>query len=472
MTTTRRRAAGPTRIFVSALAMSALLVSALTGCSLFPDPPEALVRQASRAAAEIGALSGVASATSDVVARDEKDHPGDWVVSIRVHTSTVEGLTTAPGPVLEAVHRIDLRRAYRVNVTLDVPGAAGLAPVWIRGLGEEQPARAAGPDVIEAADLLRRLPLAKRVTFESGTGTVSLTDRAARGPSPLAAAAAALRGIAGLGGGALTAVAVLWPDGDQRESRSIEVTPAAPSEALAAVLDHLASRDDVTWVTGDENRPDLSGTHSSVEPQGSRPTLSIESARPEADAQAVASAGDPAADRGERPRTAFDVHDANRSRSVQGFVGLPVGSAAPGQTWEELLAPAPDPAAMEDQLARYEDDVLGFLQRTVSVASAAGDLQPDVQPGSCVGGGGDAVYGSLLLPLWHDPASTNESVERAFAAIIADWARAGLAPRDRAMGTEFWAPDGSRPASAGIAEASIRGTTDGIRIAVVSLCAE
>lgn len=472
MSTTRRRAPGPPCILLSALVASALLVSALTGCSLFPDPPEALVQQASRAAAEIGALSGVASATSDVVARDEKDHPGDWIVSIRVHTNTVEGLTTAPEPVLDAVQRVDLRRAYRVNVTLDVPGGAGLAPVRISGLGEEQPARAAGPDVIEPADLLRRLPLAKRVTFESSTGTVSLTDPAAHGSSPLAAAAGALRSVAGLGGGALTAVAALWPDGDQRMSRSIEVTPAAPSEALAAVLDHLASRDDVTWINSDDNRPDVSGTHSFVDPQGSRPTLSIETAHPEADAQAVASAVDPAADRGERPRTAFDLHDANRSHSVQGFVGLPVGSAAPGQTWEELLAPVRDPAAMEDQLAQHEDDVRGFLQRAASVASAPSDLHLSVQPGACVGGGGEAVHGSVSLPLWHDPTSTDESVGRAFAAITTDWARAGLAPRDRAMGTDFWAPDGSRPASAGIAQASIRGTMDGIRIEAVSLCAE
>lgn len=471
MTTTRRRPTRSPRILVPALVVCALLVSALTGCSLFPDPPEALVRHASRAASEIGALSGVASATSDVVARDEKDHPGDWVVSIRVRTSTVDGLTAAPGPVLDEVHRLDLQRAYRVNVTLDVPGAAGFAPVWISGLGEERP-MLAGPDVIEAADLLRRLPLAKRVTFESATGTVSLTDPAAHGSSPLGAAADALRSITGLGGGALTAVAVLWPDGDQRMSRSIEVTPAAPSEALAAVIDHLASRDDVTWINSEENRPDVSETHPSLDPRGSRPTLSIESAHPEADAQAIAGAVDHAADRGERPRTAFDVHDANRSHSVQGFAGLPVGSAAPGQTWEELLAPAPDPAAMEDQLAQYEDDVRGFLQRTVSVASAPGDLQLSVQPGSCVGGSGEAVHGSLSLPLRHDPTSTDESVGRAFAAITADWARAGLAPRDRAMGTDFWAPDGSRPASAGIAEASIRGTTDGIRIEVVSLCAE
>lgn len=425
--------------------------------------------QASRAADEIRSLSGIASATSDVVARDGKDHPGDWVVTIVAHARAADRLGTTPGPVLDAMRRSEFGRAYRVTVILDVPGTVGFAPVRISGLGEEQAFVPAGPGVVDAADRLRRLPLAKRIDFESGTGTVTLTESAAHRPSPLAEAIVALRSVAGLGSGALTVIDVLWPE-DQHAARSIEVAPSAPSDTVVALLDEAASQHDVTRIDARENRPDVNGTSPDANPQGSRPTLAIESARPEILARALAAAADPAAERGERPRTAFDVFDEDRSNSVQGFVGSLRGSAAAGPTWDDLLAPAPDLVARAESLKEYEDAVRSFLQRATSLSPAPGDARPDIRRGPCVTGDGEAVRGSVLLRLWHDPNATDESVGDAFASITADWARAGLAPRDRALGTDFWAPDDIRAGPPGIAQASIRGTTEGLRIEAVSQC--
>jgi len=457
------------------LLAAALVGGVLAGCSLFDPgpPPEALVARANAVAAEVRGVGGVKSARAEVSSRDPKDHPADWVVRVDSEAADPSGLSALTGRLAELVRSADLKGAWSVDLRLSVPGGSGLAPVRL-----ERDIRAAVPPtteppaveaVVAAADGLRRLPSAGSVLLSRAEVGFELGPRAARGAAPLATAAGELRSLPGFGSGALDAVTVAWRRDGVRDGdpRSVDVSASAPSEGLVAVIDRLTARADVAWLTARDSR------------DFTRPSLTVTSGRPELDALALAAATDPEADAGRRPRTAFSASlVGDRDSDFEGYVGLPLASPEPALTWEQLRpatpTPAPaagptlDPAEAEQQVDAYRGAVDTFLRAAASASGTAPEPRIDVT--GCDAGTGSSVQGEVLLPVWEAPDATEESVEAAFARITDSWAAAGLRRSDRAMGTDYWTPASSAGTVATLSRASIRGTTEGIRVRATSPC--
>jgi hypothetical protein len=302
---------------------------------------------------------------------------------------------------------------------------------------------------------LRRSAVVGRVSGAPGEPVVALAADVAAGPAPLARAAAAVRSVPNVG-----IVQVYWDAGDERQ-RTVDVTSDAPSDALVGALDAIAVRPDASWLLSVERR----------DATAARPDLTVESLQPETDATALAGASDPPADRGERPRTSFTVREPGSDSQITGYVGLPLGSSEPELTWQRLdeAATATDPDELTRMSADDERTVRDFL--LASARAAGSTVEPDIRTFECDGGAGaQATIGSMLIPLWSDPDATTESVNRAFDDIGASWTKAGLVPRERALGTDIWGPATPGKGPAAIDTARIRGTTEGIRIYLTGVC--
>ncbi|NQX35514.1 hypothetical protein [Herbiconiux sp. VKM Ac-2851] len=220
-----------TRLTAILLVLSSIALG-VTGCSwLRSDPPEALQKQAEAAALALGSLDGVAAARGEVQDRDLMDHHGDWIVSIVVDAADSDGLTRLPAAVRATAGPATFSGAYRVDITLTVPGGPGIAPVTVTTLGDPLPADGSPPDELAATELLRRLPLAAAVSTDSFGPTVTLTEPAAAAVP--ADVEAAVRALPGFGIGALAAVTLLWP-GDDGRSVQLSAPPASASPAPTA----------------------------------------------------------------------------------------------------------------------------------------------------------------------------------------------------------------------------------------------
>ncbi|RDV44584.1 hypothetical protein DOE76_12585 [Leifsonia sp. ku-ls] len=455
---------------IASLLVAASVGAMFAGCSLWHTPPEALVARADAVAAEVRRLPGVVEATAEVASRDSKDHPADWVVTVGVKAADAGQLTTLPAAVADSAGWAGLGTAWSIGYRLSVPGSARLAPVLLeQSMLAGRAAPATREAVVAAADAVRRLPSAGSVAFAASGGSLALTKRAALGPTPLATAAAELHALPGFGTDALSSIDVTWrrdgPGGPL--PRSVTVAATGPSGALVTAIGRLAARADVAWISATDNR------------DGTRPLLGVATAHPDQDGADLAAAADPAAEEGRRPRTRFRAESgSDGERSVTGYVGLPPGSPEPPLTWAQLRpgTPAAEPHDVPEPargLDASRSEVDAFLRAAAATASPSGPgvpPSPRVDTTGCDTGAGSSVQAELLLPLWEAPDATEQSLQAAFDRITASWAAAGFQRGDRAMGTDYWMP--AAGSASGLRWASIRGTAEGLRVRVASVCSE
>lgn len=349
---------------------------------------------------------------------------GAWTVTIHVRLRTAGDLTAAAAAAA-TLDATPFTAAKEVMLETIVPEGRGLAPVTISD-ARSQRGTSRFPAALEAADAVRRMPVAGQVDIRSGVLSV--------GSAPLVGTVEALRGIPGFGSGQLTRVTVELPPHATSSSGSVEIAADGPSMELLGALDQLAGQPQVSRIVHTEQRTD------------ERPRLDIETSDPESVARLLTSVTD-AADRSPRPRTAFSARAAEGASALNGFVGLPLAGDDP-----------PPPASEADPiLASYEAELRTFLQKTANADAAA-----------CTIADGRGVQCEVILALWHDPDMTEETVEARYAAITAAWQRAGLVGEGRALGTELWGRGPHFPGPAGVHSARIRGTANGIRVTVES----
>lgn len=500
---------------LSAVLAAVLLVGA-SGCTfLFPQPPADLVDAAKAAAASLADLEGVDSAEASVSARDSKDHPNDWIVTIAVSASDPSGLTTVPVEITREIGRFDLWKAFSVDVSLTTPGDRRLPETRVQTLclSFEQPNSAPGfqaecttTNDLETIDAARRLAGVDSVTYvPAPEGVLSLTFSAGLS-HPAAALTQRARSLPGFGSGALTLVRVVWPGGAADDRRSVEVSTSGPSAEVISALDDLAARAGVRSLSSTESL------------RGTRPSIDVESTDFEREARTLIGTLDPAADRGERPRTSFSVvapdlysntDDPNRTRQAYGYVGLEgslrTGSdadlqgPAPDSGWPNRFSPPTQPEAttappppvppadippaertrLDQALAPYGEDLLGFLSEASDNAGVAPASPPTTEFTDCSAieaGAGYRLSTHVMLPVWSLPAETNDSVNARFAAVTAAWSEAGLYASDRASGLDTWTRGGHHPGGSpvtlpdGVVGATIRGTAEGFSITAYSPC--
>ncbi|MEN2741837.1 hypothetical protein ABCS02_28965 [Microbacterium sp. X-17] len=395
----------PPRRPLALLSVIAALASLLTGCAPRTEPPSELAEAAARVAREVRGQPGVESARSSVTGGYSG---GAWTVAIHVRLRTAGDLTTAAATAAATLDATPFTAAEDVILEAVVPEGRGLAPVTISD-ARSQRGTARLPAALEAADALRRMPVAERVDIKSEVLSV--------GSAPLVSTAEALRGIPGFGTGQLTRVTVELPPHATSRSGSVEIAADGPSLELLGALDQLAAQPQVSRIVHTEQRTD------------ERPRVDIETSDPESVARLLTSVTD-VADRLARPRTAFSARAADSASALNGFVGLPLAG-------EDPPPPADEAGPI---LATYEAELRTFLQQTADSDAAA-----------CTIADGRGVQCEVILPLWHDPDMTEESVEARYAA-----------------GTELWGRGPDFPGPAGVHSARIRGTTDGIRVTVES----
>jgi hypothetical protein len=175
------------------------------------------------------------------------------------------------------------------------------------------------------------------------------------------------------------------------------------------------------------------------------------------------------------PRAAFVVTFSTEQTglvTVNGFVGLPVGSADPGDGLNPVpladpSAPAVPPETPEELAARLAADqvaVAQFLDAAGDVAGIRGT--PTIQTMACETNGvptGRQVTGSVVIPIFE----VADTADEAYARITISWAKAGLGSGESAMGREYFVATSK---SAVVQRASIRGKEEGLSITVEGRC--
>lgn len=421
----RRSGRGAVRRLL-AIALGAAVLLATAGCSwLVPDPPDDVVAKAEAYAAQIRDLPGVDSAEARVTAVDPKDKPNEWRTAVRVIATGADDLPLLPG----AVSAIRAPSGLISRVTIDFPAAQGIAALT---LGSFDSAAVQRAGVLRALSAVRSVAVTEwgsGVTVGAGT---SLTE-----------AAALIRGTGTLTTDPFDAVHV----GHESGKGNAEISQAGPSDPLLRFIDKLVADPAVRFAD-------------SAEPseQSARPLVRVGAADPDSVAAALAGlAGD---EREGRPRTAFGVSDEDAP--IRGFVGLPLDSPEPDDLVPPPVPPTPDEeAARAAALAEYELQVGAFLD---DAAEAAGiPTTPEVFVTDCeTPATGSRVQGMLLI----DVFAQADSADPAYDAITSAWEKKGYTHSDQALGTAVYAPITSQP----VAQATIRGTSDGIRISAFSPC--
>jgi len=465
MTIVRRTAEAfdPRRVMLALLLAASLTV--LTGCSWFA-PPKEVSAEARDLAAQIRAIDGVTQVDVDVHSRDAKDHPNDWNFRFTIGTSNSGSIDTVPA----AVHAITgTASVYGVSVALDVPATRDVAPVVLRNLSAAS---------VQAAMELRILPEVTAVDVGAsypGTTVVKSDD------ASLAQTAASLRTVTGFGADEslteydpLHSITVLWDGYRENSQHSVEIGSTGPSIPVLDVLDQLGMDPTVNRIYA------LEGGMWGLAPE--RPAIDITVDRPAAVVTLLSGTADPAAEAGLRPRTAFRVTTGTTASAAEpdGYVGMPIGSEEPrdlpappvqsdpvtsGSVTDDIppveWAPSTDPAVLA-QLDTLTVEVKTFLHNAQGLSGVAAEFTTNVGPCETPGGG-SVVTAYVVLPIFEIVDSAND----AFSAIVGDWERSGLNRADRALGLDIY----SNPsADAVIAQATIRGTTEGINIGVTSRC--
>jgi len=124
-----------------------------------------------------------------------------------------------------------------------------------------------------------------------------------------------------------------------------------------------------------------------------------------------------------------------------------------------------DEAALATQLAADTESVTHFLLAAAEAAGIPGiPAAPDVFAGQCSNPDTlSQLQGTLLLPVF----DYVDSADDAYDAITASWEADGYTSSDQAMGTAIYSPITDQP----VVQASIRGTSEGIRVTAMTACA-
>jgi hypothetical protein len=448
--------------------IAALLVAAstfaLAGCTWF-DPPQEVSAEAETLASQIRALDGVAEVDVDVRSRDIKDHAGDWIFYFRISTTNSKELQSAPSAI-EAV--TNQATVYGVDVAVELPASIGVAPVVLRDLSAT---------TVRAAGELRALPEVTAVTVggDYGGTTVDKSPDAS-----LAEAAAALRSVTGFGDDTsltgydpLRTITIQWDGAVKNTSHFVEIGATGPSDPVLRALDWLGADSSVDRIYAVEEGSGWSPTH--------RPTIEISADSVRDVVHRLTTTVDPAAEAGLHPRTAFRVTIAPGAE-YDGYVGLPLGSAEPqdlpapptppvppepvvGELAPTVAAPewvpSTDPAVLA-RLTELTGEVEAFLHNAEALSGVTAEISTNAGP-CATAGLQSSVTGYIVLPIY----DIVDSADAAFAAIVGDWVHSGLNRSDRAMGLDIYS---NRSAHAVIVDATIRGTTEGIRVSATSVC--
>jgi len=408
------------RHLLSTLLAAVLLLSA-AGCSLFPEPPAAFVGAASKFEEEIRALPGVASATAEVRDVDPKDKPGQFYLSLVVTATNSDGLTTLP----DLLSAIQPPAGLEVRQTLNVPAGPQVAKVSLNNSRD-----------VARAKALRVLPFVTSVRLDDGVDSVQVSEGV-----ELAPAIAALRESGTLTADPFDSVSLAWDASDL----NVSVSMAGPSAALVEYFENAQLQLD--QVSSSEPRDWLP-----------RPIVNLVAPNPDLVAKALSElVGDELEG---RPRTAFSVYSDTQEAS--GYVGLPLGSPKPDDlTTTDSVPPPVDEEVRATQIAADTRVVTDFLLDTAKASGIPGT--PEMFVGSCASpDNSPQVQGALLLPVF----DFTNSAEPAYAAVTKSWEAVGYIHSEQATGTAIFTPQGKQP----IVQATVRGTSDGIRISAMAAC--
>lgn len=394
----------------------------LAGCAwAHPEPPARIVTAAAAYAQQLEGLTGVASATAEVEAVDPKDRPDEWFVRVSVEADSAELIATLP----DAISGIRSPSGAETTFAVVFPSEDGIAPVTLSDLSGASR---------ERAMLLSTIPAVIGVSVGAEGSSVILSA-----DTTLVEAATLLRDSGTLVMGPTTTVRV----GYGTHKGFVDVSLDGPSGPLLGLLQELNDDPDVESVTA-------------IEPsaQSPRPSVYVSSENASKAVDALAALTGDEVDG--RPRTAFSVRGVGEP--IRGFVGLELGSPEP----DDLASPVPQPVDMTVHLAEYTETVQAFLTDTAIAAGIPGS--PQVYVTDCSGAEGvSQVEGMLVLEVF----AYADTAVPTYDAVTAFWERRGYTHSDQALGTASYSPVIAEQ----VALATIRGTSDGIHIRVVSACA-
>jgi hypothetical protein len=466
----------------AAAALAALLAVAASGCSLFtPSPPDSVTEAVDEAVAELRATQGIASVTSRVSPYDIRDgsllsNPESWVADLAVEAEP----DAADLPVLadavedsidgvEATVKVDARLELTVGVR-DV-----LTVLTLTVAGERSGVTPAG-QLVGTAEQLAALDDVS--SLQLGSPYLG-TQVAATASSDVPAVAASVRQLPAFGTGDLAVVSVISGSRDAPPiTTRVLMDAASPSPELLTFIAGLLRQPGVASV-------DFSGVQapSQFSPEGGwRPVLGVtvddEPSRASVVSQLEAFAAPQGLDDA-LPRASFVVTRFTEQAgvtAVDGYVGLPAGSADPGDG-RGAIAPVdpaappavapPAPQTPEELAARMAADEVVVAQ----FLDAAGDLAgirgtPTIQTIACETNGvptGRQVTGSVVIPIFE----VADTADEAYAEITKSWELSGLGSGEKAMGREYFT---ATSPNAVVQRASIRGTVEGLSISVEGRC--
>jgi hypothetical protein len=479
MTETRRR---HTKRFrpraAAAAALVALLALPASGCSLLvPPPPDSVSDAVEQAVAELRGTAGVASVTSRVSPYDIKDggslsNPGAWLATITVEAKP--GAADLPVLADAAEGSID-QLAATVPVDARLELAVGARQVFTRLSlpveGDTGGATPAGQLVATAEQLASIDSVASIFLGSPYEETAIAADAAADVP----AVASSVRQLPNFGSDDLAVVTVTAPSRDAAPITSqVTMDATSPSPELLTLFERLAGQPGVAAVS-------FSGVQVPDQPssaEGWRPTVNVRVDDEPTEASVVAELeafAEPQATDDGVPRAAFLVARFTKQRgttAVDGFVGLPVGSADPGDGLNPVppadpSAPPTPPETPEELDARMAADqvvVAQFLDAAGDVAGIRGT--PTIQTVTCETNGvptGKQVTGSVVIPVFE----VADTADEAYADVTSSWAKAGLGGSETVMGRKY---SMATSPSAVVQRASIRVKEEGLSIDVVGRC--
>jgi len=380
---------------------------------------------------DLRALPAVDRAEGDVGQVDVKDDPTHWVsrVDVRARSSdldaaaAVRSVVTARGPSPVP--------GTTLVVALAVPAGAGRAAVVVDPVE---------PGLVDTAGRLRAESFVRTVDADRYGIRVDADD--------LPSWTETVRRVRSDAGDRTVTV----ESGDS----SVEVDTLQPGAALLAALDRAGARDVRSEVGTRYDRADRAVP--------SRPFLRATVTDPAATAAVLATTADEAAEDGIAPRTAFSLTGpGSAGATTEGLLGLPLGTTEP----QDLEGPAL-PWAPADVTAETEA-VRSLAAESVARTGVAAAVEMTVEP--CAVGRealgneqGTRAVATVLVPVFSRYADAQEPFDR----VTATWTAAGLTMSGRATGLDLWTAD--HPAPHGVASADIRGTTEGLRLHVRSVC--
>jgi hypothetical protein len=449
-------------IIALGLALSFLATSALTGCSPFaaPEPPPVVTAAVDAALADFRGTVGVAEASGYASLIDSawggaalKD-PDSWIARFEIaadpQMTDVAGLAVDIDEILRAARSTLISAAG-----LDLP-AAGTAAAATLGFTSD-PVALPVEDMVAAAIVLRELEGAEELSIS--TYPTPAQVRVA-GAEHWTDAAAELRAIPGFGVGALRAVSLSTPLTDDGINSGVTIDAISPSPSLIAAFADLETTSGVRSASLDGVRAfDL------VDEDGRwRPSMSLSTdtdAQGEDLAARLLALPDAVTAVAGVPRTAFSISDKDMTFTASGFIGLPLGSAAPDDgvpTASVTSTPPPvDPALAATRLEEGRARVASLLDEAGDHSGIRG--VPSFETVVCADDLGAQISGSVVVPIFE----IADSADDALASITEAWLRRGYEYTDRAMGTDAYAAHGFE-------SLTIRGTAEGIRIMATANC--